>query len=138
MARFFITTIFLLHTFVTLSYGQSIIYTYDGAGNRIKKEEHVENNVLSKKNNVASQIPVLQQTRNKYSLEYKNNMVKLVTNTNLLPVTLSIYNSLGQLVHNKEYNQISTIVSMNSFPDGIYIIHAVFKEESKTFRIEKK
>ena len=55
------------------------------------------------------------------------------------PVEIRIYNSLGQIVLTDNWNNLSEkILHLDNYTNGIYIVHIITEEDTKTFKIVKK
>ena len=63
----------------------------------------------------------------------------VVADTNNLPESYSIYNTLGQMVKNQNITNASDLsVDINSLSKGVYIIKVNHKNQSQTLRFIKQ
>ena len=50
----------------------------------------------------------------------------IVSNTSSVPFSVSIFNSLGEMMGEKSYSGTKSVISFNGFPEGYYFIQARF------------
>ena len=121
-----------------LGYSQAIVYTYDAAGNRIKRAtsktvtrsisddyaEDLEEGIAGKNLNVT-------ERDGKITI-----LIKELDPDN--PYEVSLYSSNGILYLSKTIDTNSTTVSLLDYPIGTYILNIKYKEETTTYKFAKK
>jgi len=118
-------------------------YTYDAAGNRIKREMIVEKANQSISDFFMNGHESL-QANNKYHVKFSLN-----PSDDLLQVTVegydpsdggsvTLYSTQGTLLYKNKIVSNTFTLRMNSYPDGVYIIRITINEISDTWKITKQ
>ena len=121
-----------------LGHSQTIVYSYDEAGNRIKKEvkktttrgmsdeydEDIEDDLQG--NNIT-----ISEKGGKITI-----FIKELDSYN--PYDVSLYSTNGILHYSKTIDTNSTIISLLDYPTGTYILTIKYKEETTTYKFARK
>jgi len=134
--------IVLLFSAVTYVYAQNKIkYTYDSAGNRIKKEI-----VLSSTRSLLSeddeQEPYIEEMQS-HEIRIYPNPTKGILNIKITGVDkvngqISIYNIVGKLIEKAELSDNYQTFDLSAQPNGIYIMQIKIEDKVSSWKIIKE
>ncbi|WP_044269397.1 T9SS type A sorting domain-containing protein [Bacteroides timonensis] len=118
-----------------------IKYTYDNAGNRIKKEI-----VLSSTRSILSeedeQAPYIEEMLN-HEIKIYPNPTKGILNIkiagqNKVNGQISIYNIVGKLIEKTELSDSNQTFDLSAQPNGIYIMQIKIEDKVSSWKIIKE
>lgn len=128
----------------TTATAQNVIYTYDAAGNRIKREIVMNRNssptrsAQEKQEDVYSEMLSKKQVRiypNPTSGMLKVEVLNLEEGDNC---SLRIFNSAGSQITTTHTTSATASLDISSQPDGIYFLRIAIGKEESTWKIIKK
>ena len=136
--------ILLLTTVPSMVKAQNVGYTYDDAGNRIKREIVMNRQQAPKKNTGADK-------EESYSDMLAQKQIKIHPNptSGLLKIEviginaddqcqLRLFNASGQQIISQQATSTTTSLDISSRPNGIYLLRISMGEEETTWKIIKK
>jgi len=134
----------LLHITVSLSAQHRIIYSYDAAGNRTKKEIVTEpqkapgnrQNAPRGRNNTGF------TGRHDAEIHAQDDGRCIVTSIKGLTTGdrchIEMYSALGAMVMRRDAGNGITVLDMDNMQSGVYLLRVAINDEAKTWKITKK
>ena len=120
-----------------LGHSQTIVYSYDEAGNRIKKEVKKTTRSISDDFYDESDEKVVE--KNVTVTEKAGRITILVKELDPdNPYEASLYSSNGILYYSNTIESNSTTISLLDYPVGTYILTINYKEETTTYKFARK
>lgn len=122
--------------------GQNKIkYSYDDAGNRIKREI-----VLSSLKSAMSSDQItsfIEEVADQKIIIYPNPTrgqltIEIIDSENSVTGNLTVFNLRGQIIAKEQMSSNRTSIDISSEPKGTYILHINIKEETTTWKIIKE
>lgn len=127
-----------LFTICKLGYSQTIAYTYDAAGNRIKREQkNVVTRSISDEFAEDTEEGIAEKN---VTVTEKGGRIKILVRE-LDPdnsYEVSLYSSNGILHLTKTIDANTTTISLLDYPTGTYILTIKYKEETTTYKFARK
>ena len=126
-----------LFTICKLGHSQAIVYSYDAAGNRVKKEVKKTTRSISddfideSDENVVAKNLTVTEKGGKITI-----LVKELDQDN--PYEVSLYGSNGIQYYSNTIDVNSTTISLLDYPTGTYILAIRYKEETTTYKFTRK
>lgn len=122
------------------SFSQSLSFSYDNAGNRVKREITMAAKALPKKSDTTYYSEMLSE---KYIRIYPNPTkgqlkVEIVGYENFDKCNLSIFGTSGQVVLSSSLASSIGSLDISFCPDGIYLLHISLNGKESTWKIIKK
>lgn len=146
---FFFFFFLFIGVFMFVAYGQTkkILYTYDNAGNRIARQV-VQVPIRSFSQLNENEEPQNEESwndklsRNKVNIYPNPVRTELVVSISELPEPgygqLIVFDMEGQQMYKGDVTTTYTIVQMESFETGVYIMKLMFGEQQSVWKIIKK
>lgn len=119
------------------SHSQTIVFSYDEAGNRIRKEVKKTTRSISddfideSDENVVEKNLTVTEKGGKITI-----LIRELDPDN--PYEVSLYSSNGIQHYSKSIDTNSTIISLLDYPTGTYILAIKYKEETTTYKFARK
>ena len=121
-----------------LGYSQTIVFTYDATGNRIKREAS-KKVTRSISDEFAKDLEDDLSEKNLTVTERDGKITILVRELNLdNPYEVSLYGANGILHYAKTIDTNSTMISLLDYPTGTYILTIKYDEETTTYKFARK
>lgn len=129
--------VFSLLAICKLGHSQTIVYSYDEAGNRIRKEVKKTTRGISDDFFDESDENVVEKN---LTIKEKGGRITILTREldpdN--PYEVSLYSSNGIQYYSNTIDKNSTTISLLDYPIGTYILTIKYKEETTTYKFARK
>lgn len=120
-----------------LGHSQTIVYSYDEAGNRIKKEVKKTTRSISSDFFEKSDEDVVE--KNVTVTEKGGKITILIRELDQdNPYEIALYTSSAIQLYSKTIDSNTTTVSLSEYPAGTYILAIKYKEETTTYKFLRK
>ena len=119
-----------------LSYAQKIVYTYDAAGNRVRKEAASTRSISDEYSD--DQEEGIGE-KNVTVTEKNGRITILIKDLDPdKPYEVGLYTPNAIQLYSKTIDSNTTIVSLSEYPAGTYILTLKHNEETTTYKFTKK
>lgn len=128
----------------TTATAQNVIYTYDAAGNRIKREIVMNRNSSPTRSAQEKQEDVYSEMLSKKQVRIYPNPTSGMLKVEVLNLdegdncSLRIFNSAGSQITSTHTTSATASLDISSQPDGIYFLRIAIGKEESTWKIIKK
>ena len=128
----------------TTATAQNVIYTYDAAGNRIKREIEMNRNSSPTRSAQEKQEDVYSEMLSKKQVRIYPNPTSGMLKVEVLNLdegdncSLRIFNSAGSQITSTHTTSATASLDISSQPDGIYFLRIAIGKEESTWKIIKK
>lgn len=139
MKRILIATVVLLTLYIPVT-AEQFSYSYDSAGNRVKREIVLQKSADPEKKRKLFFTESLADKEIKIhpNPTYGDLSVEIKGYEDTDACTFSIYNMSGQMILTEKAVAPTTGVDIGSQPNGIYILHITLNGEESSWKIIKK
>lgn len=129
--------VFGLLAICKLGHSQTIVYSYDEAGNRIRKEVKKTTRSISNDFFEESDEKVIEKNLTVTEKDGKITiLIKELDQDN--PYEVSLYSSNGIKYYSNTIDKNSTTISLLDYPTGTYILTIKYNEETTTYKFARK
>ena len=136
--------ILLLTTVPSMVKAQNVGYTYDDAGNRIKREIVMNRQQAPKKNTGADEEESYSDMLAKKQIKIHPNPTSGLLKIEVIGLNANdqcqfrLFNASGQQIISQQATSTLTSIDISSRPNGIYLLRISLGEEETTWKIIKK
>ena len=129
--------VFGLLAICKLGHSQTIVYSYDEAGNRIRKE--VKKTTRSISDDFIDESDENVVEKNLTVTEKSGRITILIRELDQdNPYEVSLYSSNGIQYYSNTIDKNSNTISLLDYPTGTYILTIKYKEETTTYKFARK
>lgn len=122
-----------------LSHSQTIVYSYDESGNRVRKEVKKTTRGISGDDMFEDSEDASPANKNLTVSEKNGKITILIKELDQdTPYEISLYSTNAILLYSKTIDTNSTTVSLTEYPAGTYVLTIKHKEETTTYKFSKK